>query len=354
MSGVLIVVMITAMENTAVSLIQSDIAEKWQQILADLITEPKELLEILELDPAANPLGETALAEFSMKIPRPFAARMEKGNWNDPLLRQVWPAIQEANSSEDRAAALVHDPLEEQRFNVAPGVLHKYAGRVLLTAAPHCAIHCRYCFRRHFDYAANTLSREQWQQSIDQIAADPSIHEVILSGGDPLANSDRQLDWLLTRLEALPQLHTLRIHSRLPVVIPQRVTNALVLRLARSRLRTVLVVHVNHGQELDQECQDKFSTLATNGVTLLNQAVILAGVNDNYPALHELSETLFQAHVLPYYLHLPDKVAGTAHFQVTAAHARDLVAQLRASLPGYLVPRLVREEPGQTSKSPLA
>jgi EF-P beta-lysylation protein EpmB len=342
--------MITTMNNAAVSLIQSDIAEKWQQILADLITEPKELLEILQLDPTGNPLGETGLAGFSMKVPRPFAARMEKGNWADPLLRQVWPDRNEA----DPGDGLVSDPLQEQQFNVAPGVLHKYSGRVLLTAAPHCAIHCRYCFRRHFDYAANTLSRSQWQQSIDQIAADPSIHEVILSGGDPLANSDRQLDWLLGRLEALPQLTTLRIHTRLPVVIPQRVTAALVARLARSRLRAVLVVHVNHHQELDQACQDNFETLAANGITLLNQAVILAGVNDSYPALKRLGEALFQAHVLPYYLHLPDKVAGTAHFQVDASRAQDLIAQLRARLPGYLVPRLVREEPGQASKSPLA
>ena len=342
--------MIAAMKNATVTRIQSDIAEKWQQILADLITEPKELLEFLELDPAANPLGETGLAGFAMKVPRPFAARMEKGNWQDPLLRQVWPDRQEADPGDN----LVRDPLQEQQFNVAPGVLHKYSGRVLLTAASHCAIHCRYCFRRHFDYAANTLSRERWQQSIDQIAADPSIHEVILSGGDPLANSDRQLDWMLGRLEALPQLTTLRIHTRLPVVIPQRVTADLVARLAQSRLRTVLVVHVNHGQELDQECRTNFSTLAANGITLLNQSVILAGVNDNYTALRELSEALFQAHVLPYYLHLPDQVAGTAHFQVDVAQAQALVAQLRANLPGYLVPRLVREQPGESSKSPLA
>lgn len=342
--------MTTPMNNAATILVQPDRAEKWQQILADLITEPKELLEILELDPDANPLGTAGLAEFPLKVPRPFAARMEKGNWQDPLLRQVWPALQEA----DPEPQLVRDPLQEQRFNSAPGILHKYPGRVLLTAAPHCAIHCRYCFRRHFDYAANTLSREQWQQSIARIAADPGIHEVILSGGDPLANSDRQLDWLLTRLEALPQLTTLRIHTRLPVVIPQRVTPTLVQRLAHSRLRTVLVAHVNHSRELDQQCRDNFSTFAANGVTLLNQAVILAGVNDSYLALRELGEALFQAHVLPYYLHLPDKVAGTAHFQVDENRARALIEQLRATLPGYLVPRLVREEPGQSSKSPLA
>lgn len=331
------------------TLIHSDSAEKWQQILADLITDPKKLLEILDLDPALNPLGEQAQLDFPLKAPRPFVARIERGNWQDPLLRQIWPASMEALTADE----LIPDPLQEKRFNSAPGLLQKYHGRVLLTAAPHCAIHCRYCFRRHFDYSANTLSREQWQQTLDRISADHSIHEVILSGGDPLANSDRQLDWLLQHLAAISHVKTVRFHTRLPVVIPQRVTPELIAMLRRTRLRVVMVLHVNHRQELDDHCRAVFGTLKTNGVTLLNQAVLLAGVNDNLSALSELSESLFDAHVLPYYLHLPDKVAGTAHFQVSAARAQELVAALRAQLPGYLVPRLVREEPGASSKSPL-
>lgn len=331
------------------SLIHSDSAEKWQQILADLITDPKELLEILALDPAQNPLGEQALLDFPLKAPRPFVARIEKGNWRDPLLRQIWPASEEALTADN----LVTDPLQEQRFNATPGMLQKYRGRVLLTAAPHCAIHCRYCFRRHFDYAGNTLSRQQWQQTLAQIAADDSIHEVILSGGDPLANSDRQLGWLLGQLEAIEHLTTVRFHTRLPVVIPQRISKDLLGQLGRLRLRTVMVVHVNHAQELDSECSTAFDELRAIGVMLLNQAVLLAEVNDTVAALTELGESLFRNHVLPYYLHLPDKVAGTAHFQVSDDRAKQLHAELRARLPGYLVPKLVREEPGASSKTLL-
>jgi len=338
---------LTNAASTELSLIYSDSAEKWQQILADLITDPKELLEILELDPCGNPISAEAMQQFPVKVPRPFVARMEKGNWQDPLLRQVWPASDEAIE----LPGLSTDPLLESRFNKTPGVLQKYQGRVLLTAAPHCAIHCRYCFRRHFDYAANTLSREQWTESLTSIAADSSIEEVILSGGDPLANSDRQLSWLIEQLQSINHLTTLRIHTRLPLVIPQRITSELLAVLSGSRLRVVIVVHVNHAQELDQLCADTFDKLRANGITLLNQTVLLADVNDNSQSLAELSRKLFDQHVLPYYLHLPDPVAGTAHFQVSTARGQQLVRELRAELPGYLVPRLVKEEPGKNSKT---
>ncbi len=325
-------------------------AEKWQQILADLITDPKELVDFLALDPADRPPGLQAQQDFPLRVPKPFAERMEKGNWRDPLLRQVWPDSEE----EQPQPGLVTDPLAETGFNRQAGIIRKYRGRALLMAAPHCAIHCRYCFRRHFDYQANTLSRAQWQQSIDSLRQDLQLREVILSGGDPLANSDSQLAWLLEQLASIPQLTTLRIHSRLPVVIPQRISPELLAMLRDCRLQTVLVIHSNHGQELDAHCQEAFSELAANSITMLNQAVILREVNDNLPALKGLSERLFQCHVLPYYLHLPDRVKGTRHFLVSADEARALHASLRTELPGYLVPRLVQEIPGEQSKTLLA
>lgn len=293
------------------------------------------------------PASLAAIDAFPMKIPRPFAMRMERGNWQDPLLLQVWPAKYEEAIAPD----LVPDPLEESSFNPVPGLLHKYHGRVLLTAVPHCAIHCRYCFRRHFDYAGNTPGKSGWQTALNYIKADGSIEEVILSGGDPLAASDKYLAWLLDELEAIPHVNSIRIHTRLPVVIPQRVTPSLRRVLQRERLRTVLVIHSNHGRELDAAVTRGLNTLATDGHTMLNQAVLLRNINDNPHALIELNRALFSSHVLPYYLHLPDRVAGTSHFLVSDEEGCRLIAELEDLLPGYLVPRLVREEPGANHKS---
>lgn len=338
------------MTNPALSIIRSDRPEKWQQILSDLITDPKELLQILGLDAAEYPGSAEALMQFPMKVPRPFAARMEPGNWQDPLLLQVLPTALEEITEAD----LVTDPLGEAQANPVPGLLQKYSGRVLLTTVPHCAVHCRYCFRRHFDYAGNAPSRREWAAAMDYIAADPDIEEVILSGGDPLAASDRHLRWLVEQLNAIPHVTSLRLHTRLPVVIPQRVTPALVDILAGSRPKPVVVLHSNHAQELDQEVSAVLNTLADNRVVLLNQSVLLKDVNDNSQALIDLSKALFRNHVLPYYLHLPDRVAGTAHFQVDAATGRDLIRQMQEKLPGYLVPLLVQEQPGAASKTRLA
>ena len=338
------------MTNPALSVIKSDLVEKWQQMLSDLITDPKELLQILELDPHMNPYSNLALQQFPLKVPRPFVDRMEKGNWQDPLLRQIWPSAREEITHTDFSA----DPLSEARFNPVPGILHKYHGRVLLTAAPHCGIHCRYCFRRHFDYQHNSPSRQQWDAAFDYIRADSSIEEVILSGGDPLAISDRQLSWLIDQLSQIPQLTSLRIHSRLAVVIPQRITAGLQNCLGQSRLKILLVVHCNHSRELSPELSDYFGALAANGVTMLNQSVLLKDVNDNSQTLVQLSKALFQHNVLPYYLHLPDPVAGTSHFDVKEIQAKKLVASMQSQLPGYLVPKLVREEPGQDGKTPIA
>lgn len=338
------------MTNQLVSLIQSDRGETWQEILSDLITDPQELLRILRLDAETSPYSLEALAQFPLKAPRPFVDRIEKGNWHDPLLRQIWPSAFE----ETRTEGFVADPLHEEEFNPVPGLLHKYQGRVLLTAAPHCAIHCRYCFRRHFDYRANSPSRVQWEEAFTYIANDSSIEEVILSGGDPLAISDKQFQWLLQQLENIETLTTVRIHTRLPVVIPQRITPELVRCLSETRLRIVVVLHCNHRQELDSSVTDGFDTLGDIGVTLLNQAVVLKDVNDNSGALIDLSKALFQHNVLPYYLHMPDQVAGTEHFYVTDQHALELIKTLHASLPGYLVPRLVRENPGERGKTRIA
>lgn len=338
------------MTNQLISLIHSDRAETWQEILSDLITDPEELLQILELDADNSPYSLEALAQFPLKAPRPFVDRIEKGNWHDPLLMQIWPSAAEDAQTE----GFVADPLNEEEFNPVPGLLHKYQGRVLLTAAPHCAVHCRYCFRRHFDYRANSPSRAQWERAFSYVANDSSIEEVILSGGDPLALSDSQFQWLLQRLADIDSLTTVRIHTRLPVVIPQRITSELVRCLGESRLNIVVVLHCNHRQELDSEVGAGIDALGDVGVTMLNQAVVLKDVNDNSSALIDLNKALFRHNVLPYYLHMPDQVAGTEHFYVTDQDATELIKALHAALPGYLVPRLVRENPGERGKTRIA
>ncbi|MEZ5489790.1 MAG: EF-P beta-lysylation protein EpmB [Gammaproteobacteria bacterium] len=336
------------MSDSVIQLRDIDAAEKWQQILADLVTDPKELLNFLELDPARVALHPRVLDGFSLKVPRPFLERMEKGNWDDPLLRQVLPLDEELAAAGDDSAT---DPLDESSSNLLPGLLHKYQGRVLLTVAPHCAIHCRYCFRRHFDYSHNTPGRQAWRDVIDYIGRHPEITEVIYSGGDPLAAGDRQLAWLTRELEAIPHLRRLRLHTRTPIMIPQRVTDSLIQWLTESRLRPVVVLHSNHARELDSQVAEALRKLTANGITLLNQSVLLRGVNDNLPALVDLSERLFDLGVLPYYLHLLDPVQGVRHFAVDDSAGAQLVEQMRNCLPGYLVPRLVRELAGRSSKT---
>lgn len=324
-------------------------ADLWQESLSDLITDPRELADFLQLDRSLDPAGEQALAQFPLKVPRAFAERMEKGNWRDPLLRQVWPSFVE----ERAAPGFTADPLRERHYNPRPGLLHKYRGRVLLIAAPHCAIHCRYCFRREFDYRENSPARAEWREAFDYIRDDASIEEVILSGGDPLALGDGQLRWLLEAVSGISHVTTVRIHTRLPVVIPERVSAELLAMLRECRQRVVLVIHCNHGQEIDADVAAALGALNHAGVRLLNQSVLLKGVNDDAAALSALAKRLFAENVLPYYLHLPDRVAGTRHFAVTLAEAREIMRDLQASLPGYLVPRLVREDPGEPAKTRL-
>ena len=317
--------------------------------MADLVTDPAELIQLLELDPAQLPAALRAGDAFSLRVPRPFLRRMRRGDSQDPLLLQVLPGAQELVAS----AGFSADPLEEQAANPVPGVVHKYHGRLLLIAAGQCAINCRYCFRRQFPYADNHLSRSQWQAALDYIRSRPELREVILSGGDPLVLNDRQLRWLSGELSAIGHLDKLRVHTRLPIVAPSRITDELLDWFAGSRLKPVLVLHCNHPNEIDAAVRKALARLRDAGVTLLNQAVLLRGVNDSETALRDLCETLFAAGVLPYYLHQLDRVQGAAHFEVSDERARQLVGALRRSLPGYLVPKLVREIPGEPSKSPI-
>jgi EF-P beta-lysylation protein EpmB len=320
----------------------------WQAALRDAISDPAELLQLLELD---DELGRVTTASgFPLRVPRGFAARMRKRDRNDPLLRQVLPLRQELDEAPGYAADAVGD-LAAIRNG---GVVHKYQGRALLIATGACAVHCRYCFRRHFPYEEINASRHGWRAALDTLASDPSLEEVILSGGDPLSLSDRRLAELARALDGIPHLRRLRVHTRLPVVVPERVDDALLAWLAQGRLQRVLVVHVNHAQEIDCRVAASFRRLADNGITLLNQSVLLRDINDDAQILAALSERLFECRVMPYYLHLLDRVRGTAHFDVAQDHAVGIMRALAARLPGYLVPRLVRERAGEPNKLPVA
>lgn len=324
----------------------------WQRSLAQGVTDPEELLRRLDLP--VELLGdrsraERARAQFPLRVPLAFVRRMLRGDPDDPLLRQVLPLDRET----EPAAGFGPDPLAEEETLSAPGVLHKYRGRALLVVTGACGVHCRYCFRRHFPYAEASPGRSGWDAALAYLADDPSIEEVILSGGDPLAVADERLAELARRLEAIPHLRRLRVHSRMPVVLPERVDDELLGWLAGTRLRPVLVIHANHPREIDDEVAGAMDRLRRAGVTLLNQAVLLRGVNDHEQTLRELSEVCFEAGVLPYYLHLLDRVAGAAHFDVPEGEARRLVTALAKTLPGYLVPRLVREVPGAGAKVPV-
>jgi len=319
-------------------------SDAWSRDLAEAVSDVRDLLERLglrETDVDLEPL-------FPVRVPLPFLARMRIGDPHDPLLRQVLPLRLER----EEVPGYVDDPLEEARASLGPGLIQKYHGRALLVATPTCAIHCRYCFRREFPYAEHQQNASF--PSLDIVAADPTISELILSGGDPLMLKDGVLGRLIARLDGIEHLTRLRIHTRLPVVVPSRVTPGLIDVLSATRLRTVIVLHVNHPNEIAGDLPDALARLADSGCTLLNQSVLLAGVNDDADALAELSERLFAHGVLPYYLHLPDAVRGTHHFHVSTARALALLEAIARRLPGYLVPRLAREVPGLPYKEIVA
>ncbi|MEJ4045789.1 EF-P beta-lysylation protein EpmB [Erwinia sp. SLM-02] len=323
--------------------------EEWLHQLADVITDPDELLQLLALqnDPELAS-GHGARRLFALRVPRAFAARMRRGDPQDPLLLQVITSQQEFVD----APGYSTDPLDEQS-SVVPGLLHKYRNRALLLVKGGCAVNCRYCFRRHFPYEDNQGNKRNWQQALEYIREQPELDEIIFSGGDPLMAKDHELDWLIGELERIPHIKRLRIHSRLPVVIPRRITESLCQRLAQSRLQTLLVCHINHAQEIDDDLRHGMRMLKRAGVTLLNQSVLLRGVNDNAATLAALSNALFDAGILPYYLHVLDKVQGAAHFYVDDDRARAIVRELLGMVSGYLVPTLAREIGGEPSKTPL-
>lgn len=327
----------------------SDATGRWQQQLSEIITDPRELLALLDLDPALLPAAVAAGQSFRLRVPRAFARRMQRGNPADPLLRQVLPLAAELGTVEGFSG----DPLAEHGLARDAGLLQKYRGRVLAIVSGACAVNCRYCFRRHFPYDVNTPDSGQWERLFARVAEDDSLEEVILSGGDPLMVSNRRLSWIINELADIPHLSRLRIHTRLPVVIPDRVDDELPGLLASTRLAPVVVIHANHANELDEDTRGALGRLADAGIPLLNQAVLLRGVNDSVEALAGLSRRLFACRTLPYYLHLLDRVAGAAHFDVPEPEASRLVAGAAAQLPGYLVPRLVREIPGEPGKSPV-
>ena len=338
----------------------------WQRLWRQAVRDPRELLAMLGLErlaPRLSAAGGGAAADapdraagnafvpgtFPLRVPRGFVARMRHGDPHDPLLRQVLPL-----DDEDRIVpGFGLDAVGDAAARAGEGVIRKYRGRALLVATGSCAVHCRYCFRRHFPYADESAVRDGWRTAVDLVAADRAIDEVILSGGDPLSLASPKLAQLTDALAAVPHLRRLRIHTRLPVVLPERVDDALAAWLAALPWPVAVVVHANHANEFDPAVDAAMARLRAAGATLLNQAVLLRGVNDSVRALADLSERGHAAGVLPYYLHQLDRVAGTAHFEVGDARARALHRALAARLSGYLVPRLVREVAGDPGKRPL-
>ncbi|MES9833005.1 MAG: EF-P beta-lysylation protein EpmB [Candidatus Thiodiazotropha sp. DIVDIV] len=321
----------------------------WQDALSQGFSDLKGLLEYLQLDSDHALSATRAQHQFSLKVPREYAALMDKGDPDDPLLRQILPCSEEMTEF----PGFVADPVGDLVAKQEPGLLHKYQGRVLILATGACAIHCRYCFRRHYPYQNGTATPQQWQRILDYLKDQPSIKEVILSGGDPLMINDQRLSSMLQQLQSLTQLKRLRLHSRLPVVLPQRITPALLDLFRNTPLQTVMVLHVNHPKELSPAVAEACGLMKSSGITLLNQSVLLKGVNDNADTLVELSERLFEVGIMPYYLHLLDRVSGAAHFEVEEEILNHLKQQLLHRLPGYLVPKMVREIAGEGSKTPF-
>lgn len=318
----------------------------WQKELATAFTDPKNLLEYLGLDPNDYLSDIAARRLFAMRVPRFFADLMNKSDPSDPLLLQVLPHKAEFLDAEGFGI----DPTEEQN-KAHQGIVHKYQNRVLLIVRTGCAINCRYCFRRHFPYQEHHNNRKQWQEALTYIQRHSILDEVILSGGDPLMANDQQLDWLISQIESIPHIKRLRIHTRLPVVLPQRLTSALIERLSSSRLKTNMVLHINHAQEISSQLSAKVATLVRALIPVYNQAVILKNINDDAKTLMNLNATLYDNHIQPYYLHAFDKVKGAAHFYVSDTEVVALMREVVAKQSGYMIPKLVREVGNRKSKT---
>ncbi len=321
----------------------------WQNELAQAIRDPEELLKRLNLSQEQLPAMRQASEQFPLRVTESYLSRIRPGDPQDPLLLQILPKGDELLAVE----GFGRNPVGDQQAMAVPGLLHKYHGRCLLIATAACALHCRYCFRRHFPYQESRLDSLSLQRALDYITADNTLEEVILSGGDPLSLSDQRLEELISQLESISHVKRLRIHTRQPVALPSRITNPLLSLLTRSRLQIVMVLHFNHANEFNQEVATAMERLANSRITLLNQSVLLKGVNDRVDILKKLSNTLFDNGIIPYYIHLLDKVAGAAHFDIKENEAKMLLEKLRAELPGYLVPQLVRETPGEPNKTPV-
>lgn len=321
----------------------------WRELMRSAISTPQELLSLLNLQPEDLPYSIDYAAPFSMRVPRGFVTRMEKGNPFDPLLRQVLSTREE----QARVPGFCSDPLGEVARASVAGLLQKYHGRVLLILSASCPLHCRYCFRREYPYSELTVREPHLDDILAYIDGNPSIAEVILSGGDPLTLSNEKLARIIQRLAEIVHLKRVRVHTRFPIVLPERVDAGLVEALLGTRLRPVVVTHVNHHREIDESVRGAMNQFWQSGITLLNQSVLLRGVNDDSRVLVQLSEALFEAHVLPYYLHLLDHVRGAHSFHVASDEAKRLMWEVANALPGYLVPKLVKEVVGMGAKLPI-
>ena len=322
----------------------------WQQDFADAVTDPAELLALLELGPEWLAPAQAASQLFPLRVPRSFIARMRRQDPYDPLLRQVLPLGEELNAVEGFGS----DPVLESTFRQAPGLLHKYSGRALLVTTGACALHCRYCFRRDFPYDDQQGETGRWSAAVDALAADPTTRELILSGGDPLSLGNARLRALSQALVAVPHLESLRLHTRNAIALPSRIDDGFIDWIHSLPWRVTIVLHVNHPNELEMDALDALAGLRRTGALLLNQTVLLRGVNDDAAVLAELSRKLHRHGVLPYYLHLLDRVRGSAHWEVSQVQGVKLIDVLARQLPGYLVPPLVREVPGEDAKSVIA
>lgn len=340
---------VTSRRQSVPRTLPAESGQSWQQAMRHAVREPAELCRLLKLPGELAAQAARAMGDFPLFVPRGYLSRMRPGDPTDPLLRQVLPTTAET----EPAAGFTADPVGDTAATASPGLLHKYQGRVLLVTTGACAVHCRYCFRRHYPYSQSPKAAADWQPALDEIAADPTIHEVILSGGDPWTLADATLGELTRRIAAIEHVVRLRIHTRLPIFIPQRVTAGLLAGLTATRLTPIVVLHANHAAELDDAVAAALARLRAAGVLLLNQAVLLAGVNDTADAQQALAERLIALGVLPYYLHQLDRVSGAAHFEVPPATGRAIIAELRRRLPGYAVARYVHEVAGAEHKENL-
>ena len=322
----------------------------WQQELQSAFTNISDLLRFLHLNVDDLSTFHDAAKDFPLLVTENYAKRIRKADWNDPLLQQVLPHPNEL----EKHPGFLSDPVGDEQASVSPGLLHKYHGRVLMITTAACAIHCRYCFRREFPYSDNSAHRSQLDSIKQYLSSNPSVTEVILSGGDPLTLSDSKFTHLFEFISKLPQVERIRIHTRLPIVLPSRITQALLDTLSASNKKVIIVIHANHPNELSTDVSNALLAIKNIGVTLLNQTVLLRGINDDADTLTELSHRLFNCHTLPYYLHVLDKVAGAMHFDSTMQHTYELYDQMKQNLSGYLVPKLVCEEAGKPYKTILA